>query len=235
MSSGEGARSVVFGGGGNRLVLGAGVGAAGPGVAGAMLGAAVVPQAPQLLQFGQTHCTVHSRTGVSLVTGKTVSLWISRTRQRQSLQSWQPGSQAPHPLADPLQFSQPWPRSQRRVTPGMQMSLHLQQYLCSEVFFVAQVIWQTGTSLQPQRGQHSQPWQPEFSHVAHWAAAQPISQPAGPRPASGYPAASPAPAAVGASPSKAMPPSKASPMVGNKYFVMIIVSLFKALEVKPSG
>ena len=70
------ARPVVFGGGGNRLVFGAG--AAGAGVAGVTLGSGVVPQPPQLpLQFGQTHCTVQVRTDVSFVTGWTISLWTS--------------------------------------------------------------------------------------------------------------------------------------------------------------
>ena len=82
MSPGNGARSVVFGGGGSRLVLGAGAGAgaAGPGAAGAALGTEVPPQPPQLpqpLQFGQTHSTVQPRTQCSFVTGQTMSLWTS--------------------------------------------------------------------------------------------------------------------------------------------------------------
>jgi hypothetical protein len=215
---------VVFGGDGNRLVFGAGGGAAGPGMGGAP-GAAVAPQPPQLLQFGQTHCTVQVRTGVSFVTGQTINLWISRTRQRQSQPSWQPllhGSQALQPLAHPPlpapQLSQHSFRSPMRVTPGMQISLQAQQYLCSVVFFVVQVIWQTGTSLQPQCGQQSQQaWQP---------ALQPAWQPPAPQ----HPV-SPA----WACPSKAMPHSRVSPMVGNTYFVMVIISCSKHWMVRPAG
>jgi len=147
MSSGKGAKLVVFGGGGKRLLrgAGAGAGAAGPGAAGVALGTEVAPQPPpQLLHCGQTHSTVQPRTQCSFVTGQTISLWTVRTRQRQSQPSWQPGSQpvlqgpqAAHPVAPPpaqapphsLAFSQPPHRSPMRVTPGMQMSLHLQQYL----------------------------------------------------------------------------------------------------------
>jgi hypothetical protein len=144
MSSGT-AMPVVFGAGGSRLLLGAGAGAGagpvGPGAAGATLGAAVAPQPlPQLLHCGQTHSTVQPRTQCSFVSGQTISLWIVRTRQRQSQPSSQPllhGSQALHAAAHPPghpppqapQFSQHSPRSPMRVTPGMQMSLQVQQYL----------------------------------------------------------------------------------------------------------
>jgi len=74
-SSSRGAASVVFGGGGSRLALGAGVGGApgAIGVAAAGAGAVVA----QLLQVGQTHNTVHCLTGVSLVTGWIMSLCTS--------------------------------------------------------------------------------------------------------------------------------------------------------------
>ena len=74
---GNGARSVVFGGGGKLGTTGAGVTGAGAAL-GAMVGAEVDPLLPQpqvlhapqlLLQHGQTHSTVHLRTGTSLHTG----------------------------------------------------------------------------------------------------------------------------------------------------------------------
>ena len=89
--------------------------------------------------WGRPRLPCNRLTQCSFVAGQTISLCTVRTRQR-SQPSWQPGSQpllqgsqALHAAADPpplaLQGSQPSQRSQIRVTPGMQMSLHLQQYL----------------------------------------------------------------------------------------------------------
>jgi hypothetical protein len=71
MSSGVVGALVVFGGGGKRFMLGAGVTGAGDG--GVTTGSATGWPLARL-QLGQTHCTVHWRTGVSFVTVNTFSL-----------------------------------------------------------------------------------------------------------------------------------------------------------------
>ena len=65
---GIGAASSVVGGGGGTTRVGA------PGAAG---GAEVGAGSAELLQFGQTHSTVHLRTGTSLNTGHFTSLCTS--------------------------------------------------------------------------------------------------------------------------------------------------------------
>jgi hypothetical protein len=214
ISSGVVGALVVFGAGGKRFAGGAGAAGAGAGVAaGVALGTVPASQPPQLLQCGQTHSTVQPRTQTCFGTGQTINLWISRTRQWQSQESWQPllqGSQALHDLHPPdsQQLSQPLPLSQRRLTPGMQSSLQQQLNLMTVEVFVVHVGWHTGTSLQPQCGQHWQASQPPLQPQAWQAGSHPAAQ------------HSPAPACA----AKATPQSKASPIVGNTYFVMIIVS-----------
>jgi hypothetical protein len=94
-----------------------------------------------------------------LVCGHTISLWTQCSRQWQLPPSQQPslqGSQAVvHPPLQAPELSQhpPLLAQQMGVTPGMQISLHLQQYLCTVSFFVSHVGWQQASSRQPQRGQ----------------------------------------------------------------------------------
>jgi hypothetical protein len=95
-----------------------------------MVGAEVAPHWPQLLQFGQTHSTVHLRSGTCFVTGWITSRDTSRTLQcPQQQPSWQPLLQEPQPhwpqLSQPAHLLQ-----QQGVTPGMQTSSHLQLYSC---------------------------------------------------------------------------------------------------------
>jgi hypothetical protein len=122
-SPGSGALLVVFvgGGGGGGAAGGATwgtdgfAGSAGAGVT--MTGAAEA----LALHFGQTHSTVHLRTGSSLATGKNASLWISRIAQWQH-SSWQQPSQS----------------LQQRSGPGTQWSLQWQQYSCLVIVLFSQ-------------------------------------------------------------------------------------------------
>jgi hypothetical protein len=225
MSSGN-AMSVVFGGGGKRLLLGAGAGAgaAGAGAAGAALGAVVVWQTPQL-QCGQTHSTVQPRTQCSLVAGHTISLWTVRTLQWQSQLSL-PGSHAGAlPLAHGAQLSQLSQRSQRRVTPGMHRSLQVQQYLWDVSVLVVQVGWQMGSIRQPQRGQQWQQLsQPQL---------QPALQPASGQQAASGPQAS-APKAKFC-PINELALNAASPIIPRRYRFTFYVSCLMRWIIRPSG
>ena len=109
------------------------------------VGATHSVQLPWQSQCGQTHSTVHLRTGTSLTHGIFTRCLTSWTRHLQppSPQSWQP-SLAP-PLHDSPQPA-PWPEpslpphlSQTRVTPGTQMDSHLHVYLYVVTFLVVQV------------------------------------------------------------------------------------------------
>jgi hypothetical protein len=110
-----GAAPVSFGGGGSRcgLVAGGALGGAGVGIAGAGVAAPPVVQP----HFGQVHSTVHSRVGVSFVTGHITSLFTARTRQ------WQQSSQ---PLLLLLLLQHSSQRPHAGVTGGRQMYLHWQ-------------------------------------------------------------------------------------------------------------
>ena len=107
------------------------------------------PQAPHC---GQTHSTVHLRTGVSLVTGWITSRDTSRTRQWPQ-HPWQPLLQVSPPQHEPEPSQLPHPL-QQQLGPGMQTSSQRHVYLCSTTVFGAQYTWQTGTRRQPQLGQH---------------------------------------------------------------------------------
>ena len=132
-------------------------------------------QLPWQSHCGQTHSTVHLRTGTSLTQGIFTRCFTSWRRHRQP--PWQPSwppslpvSPQPAPWPEPSQLPH---LSQQRVTPGTQMQSHLHVYLYVVTFLVVQVMWHTGTSLQPQCGQQlqhdSQPALPQ--HAASSASA----------------------------------------------------------------
>jgi hypothetical protein len=88
--------------------------------------------------FGQTHSTVHLRTGTSFVTGYFTSLRTSWIEHRPAQPSWQPLLQVSQPPAHWLEPPQAAPLLQMGVTPGMQTSSQTQRYLYSVTFFVMQ-------------------------------------------------------------------------------------------------